>query len=62
MQIWSLMPRKPILSTYSGETISIEIADVVHLHLEVCYKDQREKLPLVVTEGNGPSLLGAWQT
>ena len=59
MQIWSLMPRKPILSTSSGETISIEIADVVHLHVEACYKDQREKLPIVVTEGNGPGLLEA---
>ena len=48
--------KKLILSIYSGETISIEIAGVVQV--EVCYKDQKEKLSLVVTEGNGPSLLG----
>ncbi len=42
------------LRTYSGESLEV----LGCLEVEVCYKEQKALLPLVVVAGDGPSLLG----
>ena len=42
------------LRTYSGESLGV----LGKFSVVVCYKDQQQVLPLVVTDGVGPSLLG----
>ena len=43
-----------VLRTYTDEAMKVKGT----LNMQVKYRDQREKLVLVVVEGNGPSLLG----
>ena len=56
----ALFPDMPLLvcattlSTYSGEPLKV----VGQREVEVCVDGQKEKLPLVVVEGDGPSLFG----
>ena len=42
------------LCTYSGEAIPV----VGNVDMEVQYQGQQAKLPLIVVEGDGPSLFG----
>ena len=44
----------PLLKTYTGEPIKVK----GQLEVNVSYNDQQKKLNLLVTEGNGPSLMG----
>ena len=44
----------PLLKTYIGEPIKVK----GQLEVNVSYNDQQKKLNLLVTEGNGPSLMG----
>ena len=47
----------PTLRTYSGETNSIKPIGIIQ-NVPVQYSDQFQNLPLIVTPGNGPNLLG----
>ncbi len=47
-------PSRVKLRTYSGESLEV----LGQLTVNVCYKNQQQRLPLVVVQGNGPSLLG----
>ena len=49
-----LTPSTAKLCTYTGEAIRV----VGSTNVQVSYEDQDVTLPLVVTEGNGPSLIG----
>ena len=50
---------KACLRTYSGESIKV----IGQVEVEVCYEEQRVKLPLLVVKGEGPSLFGQdWLT
>ena len=49
-----LQPSKACLRTYSGESITV----TGQVEVEVCYEEQRVKLPLLVVKGEGPSLYG----
>ena len=49
-----LAPSTAKLCTYMGEAIRV----VGSTNVQVSYEDQDVTLPLVVTEGNGPSLIG----
>ena len=42
------------LCTYNGELLPIK----GEIQVDVRYKDQTKTLPLIVAEGNGPSLMG----
>jgi hypothetical protein len=44
----------PLLKTYTGEPIKVK----GQLEVDVSYNGQQKKLNLLVTEGNGPSLIG----
>ena len=47
-------PTRVQLHTYSGETIPV----VGKIEVDVQYQEQQAKLPLIVLEGDGPSLFG----
>ena len=47
----------PTLRTYTGETNSIKPIGIIQ-NVPVEYSDQFKNLPLIVTPGNGPNLLG----
>ena len=50
---------KACLRTYSGESITV----IGQVEVEVCYEEQRVKVPLLVVKGEGPSLFGRdWLT
>ena len=54
-----LQPSKACLHTYSGELITV----IGQAEVEVCYEEQRVKVPLLVVKGEGPSLFGRdWLT
>ena len=54
-----LQPSKVCLRTYSGESLKV----IGQVEVEVCYEQQRVKLPLLVVKGEGPSLFGRdWLT
>ena len=56
-KIWHTRPLKPSLvnlRTYTGEAVTV----LGTAEVEVVYKDQVNKLPLLVVDGNGPTLLG----
>ena len=50
----TLHPSDLVLKTYTNEPMKVKGT----LNMQVKYGDQKEKLVLVVVEGNGPSLLG----
>ena len=50
----TLYPSDLILKTYTDERMKVKGT----LNMRVQYRDQKQKLVLVVVEGNGPSLLG----
>ena len=56
--LWSqplkLSPSNVKLHTYTGEAIAV----LGSLEVEVVYKHQRARLPLLVAKGKGPSLIG----
>ena len=53
-----LSTKKPILSTYSGETSSIKPLGVIE-NVNVTYEDQQQSsMSLIVTPGSSPNLLG----
>ena len=54
MPVPVLSPSTIKLRTYSGEELQV----MEMMTVEVCYKTQQHSLPLVVVEGDGPSLLG----
>ena len=49
-----LAPSTARLRTYTGEEIPVK----GEIEVDVCHRDQQKRLTLIVTEGNGPSLLG----
>ena len=51
---YSLQSRNLPMQTYLGEAINVR----GQAQLEVQYKQQRVKLPLVIIDGNGPTLFG----
>lgn len=51
---WSKAPSMVRLQLYSGEPISV----VGSIEVAVEYQEQSAELPLVIVEGNGPTLLG----
>ena len=54
-----LAPSTARLRTYTGEEIPVK----GEIEVDVCHRDQQKRLTLIVTEGNGPSLLGRnWLT
>ncbi len=50
----SIQTSKTKLRTYTGQEIPVRGL----LHVEVEHRGQQKQLPLIVTEGQGPSLLG----
>ena len=52
-----MLSMKLVLSTYTGETYSIQPMEVVE-NIPVSLKGQEEKLSIVVMSGTGPSFLG----
>ena len=50
----TLQPSDLVLKTYTDESMRVKVT----LKMRVTYGDQKQKLMLVVVEGNGPSLLG----
>ena len=50
----TLHPSDLVLKTYTDESMKVRGT----LNMQVKYGDQKERLVLVVVEGNGPSLLG----
>ena len=49
-----LAPSTARLRTYTGEEIPV----MGEIEVDVCHRYQQKRLTLIVTEGNGPSLLG----
>ena len=54
-----LAPSTTRLRTYTGEEVPVK----GEIEVDLCHRDQQKRLTLIVTEGNGPSLLGRnWLT
>ena len=50
----TLHPSDLVLKTYTDECMMVKVT----LNMRVKYHDQKQKLVLVVVEGNGPSIFG----